>query len=283
MHIAISDTMLRIGWFSTGRDEAARDLLTTVVDKIEDGTIDGEIAFVFCNRKRGEAGESDKFLDLVEGYGFPIAIASSKDFKPEMRKEGRRDQDFLRRWRIEYDREIDRVIAPYEWDLGVLAGYMLIVGEEFCANHPLLNLHPATPDGPKGSWQEVIWELIENRAERTGVMIHLVTAELDRGPVVTYCDFPITGGAFTDLWTAMEHKLETKTLAEIEKEEDEEEPLFVEIRKRGLTREFPLIVHTIKQFADGNLEIQNGKLIAKGEALVDGYCLSDDIDKSIEG
>jgi phosphoribosylglycinamide formyltransferase-1 len=274
-------SMLKIGWFSTGRDEAARDLLTIVVDKIKDGTISGEIAFVFCNRERGEASESDRFLDLVESYGFPIAAASSKDFKPEMRKEGRKNRDILRQWRIEYDREIEKVISSYQWDLGVLAGYMLIVGEEFCVDHNLINLHPATPDGPKGSWQEVIWELIENRTDRTGVMMHLVTAELDRGPVITYCDFTITGGAFTDLWTAMEHKLETKSVTEIEREEDEEEPLFVEIRRHGLMREFPLIVHTIKQFADGNLEIQNGRLITRGESLTRGYCLSDDIDETI--
>lgn len=273
--------MLKIGWFSTGRDEAARDLLTTVVDKIKDGTINGEIAFVFCNREKGEAAESDRFLDLVESYEFPIAIASSKDFKPEMRKDGRKDGEVLRRWRIEYDEEIEKVIAPYQWDLGVLAGYMLIVGERFCQRHSLINLHPATPDGPKGSWQEVIWELIGNRAKRTGVMMHLVTAELDRGPVITYCDFPITRGAFTDLWAAMEHKLETKTIAEIEKEENEKEPLFLVIRKHGLIREFPLIVHTIKQFADSNLRIQNGQLIAKGEVLTGGYSLSDDIDKAI--
>jgi phosphoribosylglycinamide formyltransferase-1 len=273
--------MLKIGWFSTGRDEAARDLLTTVVDTIEDGTIEGEIAFVFCNRERGEAGESDKFLDLVESYGFPIAIASSKDFKPEMRKQGWKDNDVLRRWRIEYDEEIEKVIGQFVWDLGVLAGYMLIVGEEFCVKHDLINLHPATPDGPKGGWQEVIWELIENRAERTGVMMHLVTAELDRGPVITYCDFPIREGAFSDLWTAMERKLETKTVAEIEKEEDEREPLFLEIRRQGLIREFPLIVHTIKQFADNNLRIEGGRLVAEGEALTGGYCLSDDIDESV--
>ena len=274
-------SMLKIGWFSTGRDEAARDLLTTVVDKVKDGTINGEIAFVFCNRERGEAAESDRFLDLVESYGFPIAIASSKDFKPEMRKEGWKDQDVLRRWRIEYDEEIEKVIGQYVWDLGVLAGYMLIVREDFCQKHSLINLHPATPDGPKGSWQEVIWERIENRSERTGVMMHLVTAELDRGPVITYCDFPIQGGAFTDLWTAMEHKLETKTVEEIEKEEDEREPLFLEIRKHGLIREFPLILHTIKQFADDNLRIEGGQLKTKGQALTGGYCLSDDIDEAV--
>ncbi len=273
--------MLGIGWFSTGRDKAARDLLRTVVNEIEDGTIDGKISFVFCNRNRGEHAESDRFLDLVENFGFPIVTLSSKDFKPEMRKEGRTNEEVLRRWRIEYDREIEEAFEGFEWDLGVLAGYMLIVGEELCEKYPLINLHPATPDGPKGSWQEVIWELIENRAKQTGVMMHLVTAELDRGPVITYCDFPIEGGAFTSLWTAMEQKLQMRSLEDVENEEDEEEPLFKEIRRHGLAREFPLIVHTIKQFADGNLEIEDGELIAKGETLTGGYCLTDDIDNAI--
>ena len=256
-------------------------MLRTVVEEIEDGTIDGEISFVFCNRNRGEATESDRFLDLVEGYGFPLVTISSKDFKPDMRKEARTNEETLRKWRIEYDREIEKSIEEFELDLGVLAGYMLIVGEEFCEKYPLINLHPAAPDGPKGSWQEVIWELIEKKANETGVMMHLVTAELDRGPVITYCDFPIAGGAFTSLWEAMEQKLQEKSLEEIEKEEDEEEPLFIEIRRHGLVREFPLIVHTIKQFADGNLEIEDGMLISKGETQTGGYCLTNDIDKAI--
>jgi hypothetical protein len=35
----------KIGWFSTGRDEAARDLLKTVYDNIQNGNIKGEISF----------------------------------------------------------------------------------------------------------------------------------------------------------------------------------------------------------------------------------------------
>jgi phosphoribosylglycinamide formyltransferase-1 len=46
----------------------------------------------------------------------------------------------------------------------------------------MINLHPAAPGGPTGTWQEVIWQLIEGRAVETGVMMHLVTPELDRGP-----------------------------------------------------------------------------------------------------
>jgi len=38
---------IMIGWFSTGRDKAARDLLEYIVKKGID------ISFVFCNREKG--------------------------------------------------------------------------------------------------------------------------------------------------------------------------------------------------------------------------------------
>ena len=49
-------------------------------------------------------------------------------------------------------------------DLCVLAGYMLIVGEEMCQRYNMINLHPAAPGGPTGTWQEVIWQLIDSKA-----------------------------------------------------------------------------------------------------------------------
>ena len=57
--------LLNIGWFSTGRDEAARQLLQAVQESIQAGEIEGKINFVFSNRERGEARESDLFFDLV--------------------------------------------------------------------------------------------------------------------------------------------------------------------------------------------------------------------------
>ena len=60
----------------------------------------------------------------------------------------------------------------------------------------MINLHPAAPNGPDGTWQEVIWKLIEQRADHSGVKIHLVTEELDRGPTIAYCRYPIHSPAF---------------------------------------------------------------------------------------
>ena len=58
--------MYQLGWFSTGRDEAARDPLETVNSGINQGEIRAEIAFVFSSRELGESEESDLFLKLVE-------------------------------------------------------------------------------------------------------------------------------------------------------------------------------------------------------------------------
>lgn len=60
--------VLNIGWFSTGRDKAARQLLQTVQDSIRSGDINGEISFVFSNREPGESKESDRLSELVQSY-----------------------------------------------------------------------------------------------------------------------------------------------------------------------------------------------------------------------
>jgi folate-dependent phosphoribosylglycinamide formyltransferase PurN len=59
-------------------------------------------------------------------------------------------------------------LTGFNPDINVLAGYMLIVGAEMCQRYDMINLHPAIPGGPKGTWREVIWKLIETGASETG-------------------------------------------------------------------------------------------------------------------
>lgn len=273
--------MFKIGWFSTGRDPAARELLVEAHDRIEDGTIPGEISFVFSNREDGEFRQSDLFFELVRGFGYPLVQFSSSTFKPELRTEGRKDEEVLKQWRREYDREIMKRLEGHRMDLGILAGYMLIVGDEMCKVYNMVNLHPAAPDGPKGTWQEVIWELLEKKAERTGVMMHLVTEELDRGPVITYCIFPIVGGGLEPLWRDFSTRLKTETLQEIAAKDGESNPLFAEIRRLGFIRELPLIVHTMKVFAEGRVRIEDGTPVTESGPIPGGYDLTEDIDRAI--
>ena len=47
--------MLNFGWFSSGRDQAAIDLLEAVCRQMDRGFIPGRLAFVFCDRAPGES------------------------------------------------------------------------------------------------------------------------------------------------------------------------------------------------------------------------------------
>jgi folate-dependent phosphoribosylglycinamide formyltransferase PurN len=260
--------MYKLGWFSTGRDKAARDLLTVGQRSIARGETQAEIAFVFCNREPGETRESDLFLKLVESYGLPLACFSYRNFGAA-KGSGRR---------LEYDREVMKRLQGFYPDLCVLAGYMLIVGEEMCQRYNMINLHPAAPGGPKGTCQEVIWQLIANKTSETGVMMHLVTPELDMGPPVTYGTFPIRGKPFDRYW----QEIERQSVEKIKKGQGEKNPLFKLIRKHGLAREFPLIIATLKVFSQGKVKVTAGKKLVDAEGKpIKGYNLTDEINQQI--
>ncbi|MFC1897157.1 phosphoribosylglycinamide formyltransferase [Chloroflexota bacterium] len=271
--------MYQLGWFSTGRDDAARDLLKTVHSSIKQSEIKAEIDFVFNNREPGETKESDLFFKLVEGYHIPLICLSYQKFKASKGAFITEQAGALPQWRLDYDREVMNRLQGFRPDLCVLAGYMLIAGREMCQRYNMINLHPAAPGGPAGTWQEVIWQLINNKAQETGVMMHLVTPELDKGPPVAYCTFPVRGKQFDKYW----NEIESYPLSEVKKREGERNPLFKLIRQHGLAREFPLIVSTLKAFSQGKIKITSDKKIVDAEEKsINGYNLTDEINEQIK-
>jgi len=269
--------VLRIGWFSTGRDEAACQLLEAAWQAIQAGDLKARIVFVFSNRERGENPASDRFFDLVEGYGIPLVCLSSKRFRQERGEPSARAGEPLPAWRADYDRAVTRLLEAQPFDLGVLAGYMLIFTEEACQHYNLLNLHPAPPGGPAGTWQEVIWQLMEQGASTAGVMMHLATKELDQGPPVTYCVYSIRGPAFDGLWADVEQR----TVAEVRASQGEDNRLFQEIRRQGVMRELPLVVATLRAFADGKVRIEGGRVVDAGGRPIGPYDLTQEIDRLV--
>jgi folate-dependent phosphoribosylglycinamide formyltransferase PurN len=257
--------LLNIGWFSTGRDEAARQLLQAVQESIKTGEIEGKINFVFSNREPGESPESDSFFKLVHSYDIPLVCFSHRKFKTLTLPSPFKGEGSGENWRLKYDREVNKRMEKFAPDLCALAGYMLIIGEELCRKYNMINLHPAPPGGPVGSWQEVIWQLIEDKAEEAGAMIHLVTPELDRGPVVSYCLFSIKHKPFDQYW-----------------QKDDKNRLFQLIRQHELAREFPLIISTLKALSQGNISIKDAKVVdAEGKAI-DGYDLTKEINRNLK-
>ncbi|MBI4735054.1 MAG: hypothetical protein HY766_03180 [candidate division NC10 bacterium] len=262
--------VFRIGWLSSGRDEAAGYLLMEVWNAIRAGRLQAEIPFVFCNRDRGENPVTDQFLGMVEGLGIPVRSRSWSAFKARYtaRSAAPADREALR---LAYDREVMAALEGEGADVYALVGYMLILGPALCQRYPFINLHPAPPGGPVGAWEDVIWHLIETRASESGIMIHRVTPELDRGPVLTHCRFPIRGGTFDPLWAEWEGTGRTGGLRAARPR------LFHRIREEGVRREAPLLVETLRALADGRIRIQGLDVYSEGKRLVGGFCLTEEV------
>ena len=214
------------------------------MDAIESGELNARIEFIFCNRERGQAAGSDRFIAFAESHGIPVVTLSSRAFRKE---HGNRPWSALRE---DFDRAAIELIRPFNVDLTVNAGYMLIA-PLLCRDHLMINLHPALPDGPAGMWQNVIWELIEKQAPETGAMVHIVTEEVDGGPVLSYCRFNTRGSGIDPLWDA----IAGRSLSEIKEADGEDNALFVKLREMGLLRERPLVVQTLKAVSDGRIHL----------------------------
>jgi phosphoribosylglycinamide formyltransferase-1 len=267
----------RLAWFATARCTTSGKLLAAAREAIANGRLDAEMAVVFCNRAPGEGATTDAFLEQLRASGIPLVTLSSRDFRKRVGGEVARKGESLPEWRKEYDREVIRALDPYPFDVGVLAGFMLIFGEEATARWDLLNLHPAAPGGPVGMWQDVIWQLIADNADRAGVMMHLTTPDLDQGPVVTYCTYAIRGPSFDPLW----RDIECRPLDEARADKGEGLPLFKAIRRAGVAREVPLVIETLRAFADARIRIGSKRVVDATGHPIDGYDLSETIEAGL--
>jgi phosphoribosylglycinamide formyltransferase-1 len=268
--------MWGFGWWTTGRDQAAIDLFEAVSNAIKGGIINGKIEYIFSSREPGESDFNDKLLKKAEQQGIPVISFSAVRFRPDLRKQNRE------LWRQAYHQEVLNKIEDFPTQVVILAGYMWVVSPEVCQKISIINLHPAAPQGPAGTWQEVIWQLMDQRADKTGVMMHLVTPELDEGPAVTYCSFSIRGNAWDPLWKEFEHEIKKSSFDKIKESYGELHPLFAKIRREGIKREIPLIVQTIKSLAAGEISINDSQLYDKtGKKLTVPYDLTNTIEKAI--
>lgn len=270
----------KVGWFSTGRGEGSKALLKAAYSAIKSGELNARIEFVYCSRERGETEPTDRYLDMVEGYGIPLVSFSYQKYRA---KRGMPNPDLaqpLPQWRIDYDKEVIKRLKKFDPDLVMLAGFMLVTTPVMCEKFDIINLHPAAPGGPAGTWQQVIWKLIETKTAIQGVKIHVAIPELDMGPTATYCTFPIRGEAFDKY----REEIKGKTVEQIKAEEGEENMLFKTIRQHGAVRELPLVVATLKVFSEGKIEITGDRQVADEDGhVIPGFDLTIEIDQKIKG
>jgi len=121
--------------------------------------------------------------------------------------------------RADYDARLADVVAGFDPDLVVLAGWMRILTMSFLGWFPerVVNLHPALPGELPGTgaigtaWEEAV----AGTRTRTGVMVHLVPDEgVDDGPVLATAIVPIDVQAGFDAFAALVHRAEHRLLVD---------------------------------------------------------------------
>lgn len=86
--------------------------------------------------------------------------------------------------REKYDSKIIEMLEEEKIDLVVLAGYMLLLSQEFVHRfkNKILNIHPALLPSFKGT--HGIKDAYRYGVKVTGVTVHFVDEDLDRGPII---------------------------------------------------------------------------------------------------
>lgn len=96
--------------------------------------------------------------------------------------------------RADYDARLAALLAPYEPDLLVLAGFMRIFSAAFVEQYAgrMLNVHPALL--PKFPGLDTHRRALEAGERWHGATVHFVTAELDAGPAIIQYRLPVRAG-----------------------------------------------------------------------------------------
>jgi phosphoribosylglycinamide formyltransferase-1 len=93
--------------------------------------------------------------------------------------------------RADYDRSLVAALRAHGVGFVCLAGFMRVLGSEFCAAFPnaVANVHPSLlPAFPGVDAQR---QAFEHGVKVAGVTVHLVTPELDAGPIVAQAAVPV--------------------------------------------------------------------------------------------
>lgn len=121
--------------------------------------------------------------------------------------------------RAEFDTLVDEQLRAHDIEAVALAGYMRLLSPGFVARWEgrMLNIHPSLLPLYKGLHTHA--RAIEAGDAEGGCSVHLVTAELDGGPVVAQARVPILPGDTPDTLAARvlveEHRLYPQALARL--------------------------------------------------------------------
>ena len=155
----------RLGVLISGRGTN----LQALVDATRSGTLDATVAIVISSRVDAQGLDRARQANIEALFLDPRCAASRDD----------------------YDRTIVRELQARDVGLVCLAGYMRLVGPVLLDAFPnaILNIHPSLlPSFPGLNAQH---QAIAHGVKVSGVTVHLVTPELDGGPIILQRAVPV--------------------------------------------------------------------------------------------
>ena len=175
----------RLGVLISGRGSN----LQAIIDAIGDGRLDATIAVVVSNRADAPG------LERARSAGIETVFLDHRGFAA----------------RADYDRAVVAELRAREVGLVCLAGFMRLLSPTFIEAFPnaILNVHPALlPAFPGLDGKHKAWAY---GAKISGATVHLVTPELDAGPIILQAAVPVRDDDTADTLAARilveEHRL----------------------------------------------------------------------------
>jgi len=106
-----------------------------------------------------------------------------------------------------------KLLEEYKIDFIVLAGFLWLIPKEFLRAYPnrIVNIHPALLPkyGGKGMYGARVHEtVLENKEKESGISIHYVNEEYDKGDIIFQARCKIEQGETADSLANKVHKLE---------------------------------------------------------------------------
>jgi phosphoribosylglycinamide formyltransferase-1 len=146
--------------------------LAALIEATNAGTIDGTVTHVISNRP--DAGG----LAHAQRNGIATTVVDHRAFAT----------------RDEFDAALADAIDASEPELIVLAGFMRILGAAFVQRYAgrMLNIHPSLLPAYPGTGTH--GRALADRATRHGCTVHLVTPDVDGGPIVAQSEVPVLSG-----------------------------------------------------------------------------------------
>jgi phosphoribosylglycinamide formyltransferase-1 len=159
------DPITNLGVLISGRGSN----LQALIDAIAAGRLDARIAVVISNREEAPG------LERARKAGIDAVCISHRGWPS----------------RDEFDRAVARELQARGVGLVCLAGFMRLVGQPLLDAFPnaIVNIHPSLlPAFPGVNAQA---QALAHGVKVSGVTVHLVTAELDAGPIVIQRVVPV--------------------------------------------------------------------------------------------